>query len=131
MCVWHSSVLTSSLSSFTMSSSFPSAKAARQLTLLKYGEALLHQEQSEIFVGDVGFRSHRKGDEQEDVVVRLFNALRPSDDALNQKFGVPDGFEPFGNPEYQSEASYLKAGPHYAESALKCTPLYGTENESS
>ena len=41
----------------------------------------------EVLIGDVGYM-------EDGQFFRLFNAMRPADDPVNQRWGVPDGFVP-------------------------------------
>lgn len=82
---------------------------AEQLVRLGYGHPLWQPEpdatRGEILVGDVGFVT-------EGCFIRMFNAMRPSEDPVNQA-GVPDGFTPLkiGSHLFKSQEQFLPKGP--------------------
>ena len=110
----YSTALPSSLSYSVdpMSTSCAAVIYAEQLVGRGYGLPLWHPEPAEPFgeveIGDVGYVS-------EGAFIRLFNAMRPADDAINAK-GVPASFvmlEP--NPDL------LRSGEHHLSPGPICT----------
>ncbi|KAG6915488.1 hypothetical protein DXG01_011288 [Tephrocybe rancida] len=94
-----------------------------QLNVLRRGFPLYHpdppQGRSPIEIGDVGFT--RDGG-----FIRLFSASKLPDDPVNQRYGVPEGFEVLDLGDIQTYENELEYGPLHCHSVKTVTASLGT-----